>query len=436
MRPTTRGGTDDTAAIALRARRPLPALVRYHLLGPARVAQRNGLLAIGIAVVLTAFSPGSALDKVRDIALSLAAGTGPPGAALAFSLFGAALAIGGLSTVGAGLGGWLRSVPVGGRDHRRAVTVALLCPMAPLLAVELLAVVLVPLAYGAPLAAAKIVGLPLGMLAAAASVTPSRRALLARPLALAAAVLVTAGRWDTLALGVAALGVGELVAGPLVTSRRTHAPDGRITRRLLVRVAARAVGWRGMGALAAPLVLIGFAHLYRVNNEYSAAQAAPVLRSTALLAITLLLATLADILLVRRPAWPWARSLPVGSRRRVVGDAMVLAAWASVPTLLVMREDWRTGVVVLAAMPLLLVHASGAIRRGRGRMTRAGGEIVAVGLGITTAVAIWPWAACLSLLLVPLALAAGERADQWTVVTAWDELHHSVEGDSLAGSAQ
>jgi hypothetical protein len=104
--------------------------------------------------------------------------------------------------------------------------------------------------------------------------------------------------------------------------------------------------------------------------------------------------------------------------------------------LLVAREDWRTAIVVVATIALVASVAAGAARRARGRQTRAGGEILVIGGIVAGLVTVWPLVALACLALAPAAIALAARSDRRLVVTAWDELHHVAEGDTLAGSAR
>jgi hypothetical protein len=60
------------------------------------------------------------------------------------------------------------------------------------------------------------------------------------------------------------------------------------------------------------------------------------------LAVAFLLSSLAARLATRRPVWPWARSLPVASHRRVAEDAAFLAAPCLVPlAAAALLDPWR-----------------------------------------------------------------------------------------------
>lgn len=405
-------------------------LVRFHALGGARVAQRNALLLIGATIVLLTAKPTSARELLRQIVLSLAAVDVPAGAALFVALLAGAIAANAVPTLTAGLGGWIRSLSFSGITHRRAVTAALVIPTLPILALEVMAIILAPTVFDQTLSGSKIAGLPLALLAVAIFATPSRT--IARLLGVLAVWLSSLGRWDAILAAIVAIAVADATAGPLALSSRRAQRVTSSSARIALRISLRALGWPSLASLIPVLILLGFAHLYRVNNELSVADAASVLRGCALIGITFLLASLADRLIVRRPPWPWARSLPVGSRRRVLEDGRLLAAACALPLIITLWLDWRSALFVLVVTPLLIAQTTGAIRRGTGRMTRAAGEILLLGIVATIIAIVWPLSALVALALVPFVMTASEGADRRLSGTAWSELHHSTGGDSLA----
>lgn len=429
--------------VSYQSRAPV-ALIRFYVRGGARVAQRNALFAIGAIIIAVGSAPTPPEQMLRELALSLGARGIASGAALVVTALAAGLAAAAVPTLLLGLGGWMRSVALDGSQHRRAITLALLAPMMPLLAIALAIALCAAVVYHVPLAPAKLAGMPLAALGAAAAAVPSTRGIAARPLAMTGALAASLGRWDALVLALVLLAVADVIAGPIALPPRTsarrpvssRARRGVTARRIALGVAWRAIGWRSIAALVPGLLLIGWAHLYRVNNELSRTESAGALRLCALIGIVLIAAAAGDLLLIRRPAWPWARSLPWSSRRRVTDDALAIGALALPIVALVAREDWRTALVVAATLPLLSALAAGAARRGRGRMSRGGGEMLALGALVAATVSAWPALALACLAVAPLAVLGAARSERRAVVTAWDELHHAALGDSLAGSAR
>src|SRR5205807_2402913 len=160
----------------------------------------------------------------------------------------AGLAARAVPTLTLGLGGWLRSLAISGVQHRRAVTVGLLAPLLPVLAIQVFALVLVLIAYHVPVALAKVAGIPVAALLAAAL-----------------------GRWDALFGAIVFGAVGEWIAGSVVlpprwARRASNEVESREARRLTLRLIWRAIGWRGVTAIFPGAMLVGWAHLHRVNN--------------------------------------------------------------------------------------------------------------------------------------------------------------------------
>jgi len=104
---------------------------------------------------------------------------------------------------------------------------------------------------------------------------------------------------------------------------------------------------------------------------------------------------MAEARAVRRPAWPWSRSLPWSSARRVGADALILGAHA-LPLVLLAAWIHPTALVALAILPFLAVRAAGAMRRAPERRTGAAGEIVMEGALLAALVALLPWTALLA----------------------------------------
>ncbi|HKV06565.1 MAG TPA: hypothetical protein VJ725_00410, partial [Thermoanaerobaculia bacterium] len=154
-------------------------------------------------------------------------------------------------------------------------------------------------------------------------------------------------------------------------------------------------------------------------------------------AAVLLLAQMAETLAVRRPAWPWARSLPGSARRRVGFDAALLALH-TLPLFALGIWLAPTPWVLLAPaaiVPFLALRAAGAMRRAPERRTGASGEIVAEGLFLGALVALLPWTALLALPAIPWAWRAAAERDRAQKVSRWLELHHLAAGDSQSWSA-
>lgn len=339
-----------------------------------------------------------------------------------------------------GLSGWLRHLPVDGLAHRRAAALAVAVAQAPLLI--LLAVLSLYGAAGRQAFLVDVLALAVTALATAVAVVPAKRRLASAPLALAAALVAGSGAWLALAAGAALVAAADAVAGPLARTgpaNLVHGRGGRLPGPWIeARIAWRALGWRLAGAYAAGLLPLLACFAFANNNE----QLAPAHQRLATLlgggwAVVLLFAQLSETLAVRRPAWPWSRSLPVPARRRVGFDAVFLALH-TLP--LFASGVWMapTPWMLLgpaALVPFLALRAAGAMRRAPERRTGASGEILGEGLFLGALVSLLPWTALLALPAVPWALQAAAERDRAQKVSRWLELHHLAAGDPQSWSA-
>jgi hypothetical protein len=199
-----------------------------------------------------------------------------------------------------------------------------------------------------------------------------------------------------------------------------------------VRIAGRALGSRIASAWISGAFPLAAAGLFVRNNELPAAlERRGVVLGTAL-ALTISVGVLAEELAVRRPVWPWARSLPVGSRRRVREDAIVLGALA-LPLPGDRRGDRsaRRAPRGRGSAPAGAARLVGAPAGGEGR-TAALAPVLAEGAAIAAALSLLPASSLLALLFVPLALRAASRDDRARRVSRWSERHHQAAGDSFS----
>jgi hypothetical protein len=403
----------------------IPALLRFHLHVGARLALRV------MAPLLAAVVGGMMLlgvDFINSFGALLFGSSG--GLIIAFACLGVAWIA--APRVCRGLDGWMRHLPVSGLAHRRAAMLAIAAAQASLL--------LLLLFFAA--AAAKngadpwpsLAGLMVALPAAALASMPVR--FLARPLALAAAFLPFSGGWLPVGLGALLLIASDALAGPL----RKTPPGISFARRgtgrwLEARIAWRALSGSLLGAYLTGLLPLGAAVLFVRNNEL-----APVhVRLGALLggatAVVLLLSGLGESLAVRRPAWPWSRSLPWTARQRVLFDSLFLGAHALPLVLLTAWIEPLAAVAVLLVIPFLAARTAGAVRRAPERRTGASGEILIEGMLLAAAVALLPWGSLVALIGTPWAIRAAAERERRQKVSRWQEIHHLAVGDPQSWSS-
>jgi hypothetical protein len=411
------------------------ALVRFHLAVGTRLAMRllmPVVMAVASAVLLFGSQAVQFLTTLAGLCFGGKQGGGS-GLLIAACCFAAAAPA--APRICRGLDGWLRHLPATGAVHRRAAALAVAVAQAPVL---LCLACLVPLAVPAPAAAARrLLGLVVAALAAAFATLPVARRWRTLPPAFLAAVLAGSGQGPAIAAAAALLAAADRLAGPIASHRRRErVPGGPVLQApaVEVRIAWRAVGGALAGAALAGSLPLGATALFLANNELAPADAALAARLGGAAGVVVLLAGLAEALAVRRPAWPWARSLPWSAARRVGADAVLLAAPA-VP--LIAGFAFLSPLPALAAgalLPALALRAAGAIRRAPERRAGASGEILAEGLLAAGAVALLPWLGLAALAAVPLAWRAAAERERRQKVSRWLALHYLAAGDPQAWS--
>ena len=414
------------------------ALLRFHLHVGSRLALR-ALLPTVAAAVGGLFFLGD--DFFVSFARLLFGPGSTGGAGVLIALSGVAMASIAAPRVCRGLSGWMRHLPIHGKAQRRAALAAVSVAQTPLL-LGMAVFAWVATELGKHQGAFLLDLLALALCAPAASlvVLPVERPLLVRPLALAAAVAVVSGGALTLGAGALLLLAADLVAGELprhgtagtpIPSRRVGLPEGFLE----LRIAWRALKWRLLSSWAAGLLPLGGALLFVANNELAPQH----VRLAGLLggasAVVFLFADLGEALGVRRPAWPWVRSLPWSADRRVRADAALLAAHALPLVAVTAKIDLLAAVAVLAVIPWLAARAAGAVRRAPERRSGASGEILLEGFLLSAAMALLPWLALIALAGTPWALRAAAERERAQKVSRWLELHHLAVGDPQSWSA-
>jgi ABC-type multidrug transport system ATPase subunit len=390
----------------------MPALrpvLLFHLRVGARLALRLLVTATAAAVGLLAFLR---IDFLLNLAQLLFGARGSLGSALLVLGAAAAAAAVAAPRICTGLDGWLRHLPVAGATHRRAATAAIALAEAPVLAI-LAVLVLAARSRPGTAAAPHLAGLLAVAWAAAQLSLPARRRAAVRVLALAAGLLAGLGIWPALAAALPLLAAADLAAGqPRFRQAAPHprfwggagivrpmrpaqaapsAHPGHDARILLpARIAWRALGWRPARAYGLALVPLLAAVVFCRNNQLVPIHAARAALLGGGTSCAVLLASLAGALALRRPAWPWARSLPWPARRRVLDDASLLGV-ACLPLPALAGVLAPAAVPPLAALlPLLAVRAAGAMRRPAGSRLGAAGEILMEGLLLAGLVALLP----------------------------------------------
>ena len=408
--------------------------VRFHWAAGARVALRANAVVLGVVVFVFGSAPDG-LATLRNFVLGVVAsarGGASRGvlAAIAFAFAGTAA-----PRVLLGTRGWMRSLPATARDAWRAAAVALCVSQLGVALFIPLSVVAAAFVYRATLSPSKIVALPVMIAAVAATALPSARRH-TRLIAAIGIVLSVMATWLTAFAAVACLAIAD-ATGPEIAGRRhvrrrrSLATRNRSALSIWVWAAWRAMRFQGIAATATlPVIIASFAYFITANNpELASTTASNVVRVCGVIATGLFASGLANALLTSRQPWPWARSLPWSSRRRVFADTVVLGIPLCVIPLGLSAVNLTQALVVAALLPLAATSGAAAMRSAGNRQTGAAGECLVVMFVFGVAISIWPTVCLLALVAAPLFLSLGARRDRNHVATRWIELHHAAAGD-------
>ena len=148
------------------------SLVLFHVSGGARVAARNAIATIGLIIIVLGSAPDPWL-WLRFLALGVAGSGFGSGPLIGLAAIAIALAHDAAPRLTLGLGGWTRSLPVAGEQHRRGVMYGLPIVQLPLLVAALFGAFLTVAAYHVPLSWPKLIGAPVALVAAGAAAVPA-----------------------------------------------------------------------------------------------------------------------------------------------------------------------------------------------------------------------------------------------------------------------
>jgi hypothetical protein len=366
------------------------ALLRFHLASGARVALAAAVPLAGIAVVGIGLqeNPGRFLEQ---LATSIAGRPISPFAVAALSALAFGLAAWAAPRVTLGSSGWIRHLPLSRAQHEAALIAAVACAEAPLVVAALGCAVLESWRSGA--------------IAWPGFVVP-----------------------PVVAIATAALAVA-------LRSRRRHVSPRRgapSRAPFEVAVAWRALGTRAVTGWLAGALPLAAAVLFVRNNVLPDHLARGGARLGGALGATFALAGCADALVARRPSWPWARSLPWGARRRVMGDALMLGALGTPIIVATAVLDLGAASAVAALLPLLALRAAAAMRQGGSSRSPASGPLIVEGAFASGLVALVPWLSIAALAAVPFALRSATERERALKVTRWSAVHHIAAGDTLS----
>jgi len=408
-------------------------LLGFHLRTAVRLAAR-AMTPVAMALVAAAVLANEPAAIVRGLAEACVGRTAHPAASpvVVAAILTIASWIARRTTHG--MNGWARSLAVGDRAHLDAAAAAIVLALMPVS----VALIVVGLAGGVDVSPARATGLAVSLVAVTAAVLPVRRRRLTGTLGVVAGWLALEGGWIGVLLAGVVAATARALSGGLATTPAspTRPRRQRSSAALGPLIALRALGHRiaapALGALVVGLVAAAFA----VNNELDPAVAAAAERLAAVAAVTVVVAGLAELLAVRRPTWPWARSLPVSALARAAADAALLGA-SAVPVLAAAAVVAPLpALAALAATPTIAAVAAGSVRRAAVRASGASGEVLAAGLLAAAWIALAPVVSLGLLAALPPALLWAAERDRRLKATAWHERHHLAVGDPLSWSGR
>jgi hypothetical protein len=448
-----------TRAMERQERRALRAICAFHLRVGARVALLALVPVLGGTVGALIFLGPDDVKGLTEVLFGRQAGF-----LAALLVLGVAFALASFAAprVTTGLAGWLRHLPATGASHRRAAVMAIAVAQAPMLLL-IAALAAAPRLNGAAATSDTTVrwaGLPLIALAAAfaalaargaAAAVPgarpsgmaalgARRGAVVLPLALAAGLCAGLGSGPALAAALVLLALADLAAGSLrrPAAGSPAALKATATFALPWRIAWRALGWRRTAAAFGLAILPLAAAAFFLHNNLpplvTSRDQAVAARLGGGAACVLLLCRLAGLLAALRPAWPWARTLPWPSRRRVLDDAGFLATLCLPLAAAAACLQPAVLAPLVATLPFLALRAAAALRRPPGGNVGPAGVILMEGLLVAGALALLPWLALAFLAAAPWAARDGAARERRLKVSRWMERHHLAAGDPASWS--
>lgn len=411
---------------------PVSAFFLFHLSVGTRLALRKFA-----PILATIFAIYFLFEPVFFISLMAAFIQAGP---VAIGLFSVVISLG-IAGIAAprichGLLGWIRHLPVGKHAHRRLAGIAIFVAQLPILFILAGIAIITSFRFGISVTT-YLVGLPLLGWASAQFVLPVERKIITKSLALVACLSSTAGYWPLLFVGIILLVIADTVSGPLFRSQKRR----HFHRTLGGFLFPLSLSWRALALRISPpfplsLFVIGAAVLLVSNNDPSPSLSLKVVRLGGALGVVILCALLAGILSVRRPPWPWVRSLPWKAKHRIIADSFFLTLHTIPLFIFIAWLDSKAVIPLLTALPLLALYASLVMRKASEYRMGACGRILMYGSLGSLCIGLISWISFLFLALTPLVLKHGIEEERNQKVSLWLEFHHLAVGDPLSWGKQ
>jgi hypothetical protein len=410
------------------------AILRFHLRVGARLAAR--ILAPVLAVIFIIF-----YILRPEFVIALARGLFVEGSLAESGLVGTLLLLGLARAVApritAGKAGWARSLPADGRVLRAMEVLSSVVAEMPLLAV-LGALAWFVAGPSPERIALRLAGLLVGAAAAGFLCLSGSSSIKGKILPAAACFISFSGNGMLLGGAAALLAVAMAVPiDPLGRRRRRRSRRRLPSALFFYGLSLRAVGARIVLAFVPPAAILAACRLFLANNELAAKAAFSLSLCGLVLAPAVFIGLAANIMAVRRPAWPWLRSLPRSAGARIASDALFLGLNA-LPLMLGLallgRPAWEAAFLA-GPLAWFAFRGAGAIREAADRRFGALGPVFVEGAIISMSVAVLPWLSGLLAAAAPIAFHLARNAERRFKPTLWAERHHLDAGDPLSWSA-
>lgn len=333
-----------------------------------------------------------------------------------------------------GLNGWIRHLPLDAVTIRRTAQAAIFVAILPILiSVSFLSslsnIVLGenPFAY--------IVGTPLQGLSAALCVVSVKRNISTKFLAGFACILAGSGSLVFVLGSVFLILAADLSAGSFSPQRKKYGFFLRSKGLFFMAV----LTWRSLRyRLFLPYILSLFClcltYMFLSNNKLDPQISTKVFFLGGGSSIVFSLALLSNMIAVRRPPWPWSRSLPWSAQKRILLDAGFLFSH-SIPIIVVLIL-WKGEILfpLLTGLPALVLYTTGKIRQASGDRFGPGGKIFLVGMFGSFSISLFPWIFLVFPAIVPIVLKFSSEQDKKHKISRWIKQKHRAAGDSISWS--
>ncbi|MBD3413200.1 MAG: hypothetical protein GF421_02060 [Candidatus Aminicenantes bacterium] len=410
----------------------LVAFLLFHLKVGTRLALKKTVPVLGIMFAVYYIFKPELFHQLFSVLLR--EGSWIPG--LLYTVICGATSMMAASRICLGLTGWMSHLPLSGRSMRRLSEIAVFTAQIPVLIVLMFFPVLSILRHEASSQTTAFLAgvLLIGYGAAKASV-PSQRKYLSSPLGYMACLFLGSGRWGWFFFGMLVLFLVDMVSGPLsVSKKRTLFKSGGTLLNALI--IWRAIKFRIFVPAVCALSVLGATQLFLTNNQTDPKLSLRVVIFGGALSLTLFLSLVSNLIVVRRPAWPWIRSLPWSAGHRILLDSLYLGLLALPLSAVLFFIEGKAFWHAALFLPAAVLWSSISIRKGGGFKTGAAGRIFCFGFISSLWISVIPVGSLLFLMGIPFLFKYAVECEKNLKVSTWLELHHLAAGDPLSWSQQ